>query len=196
LSPPGSQGRRSPWARRCHRRRRGRLGLLGREGSVRVAGKVGEGRANSMAGSVLCERGRGGQTVEGSSRRAGGYSGEQSRVGKCETWENKGGARTVTLRGVPGMHERKLGRGKDAGRRRQLSGCARSAPVNADRANQRRKGRTKGYPELRVMRQSLPRERARCRLNNGHRTTMVPGERRQSLAGRVRRPRERSKKLG
>jgi hypothetical protein len=57
LSLSGSQGRCSPRARRRHRRRRGRLGLLGHDGSVRVAGKVGEGRANSMAGSVLCERG-------------------------------------------------------------------------------------------------------------------------------------------
>jgi hypothetical protein len=87
LSPLRSQGRRSPRARRRHRRRRSRLGLLGREGSVWVAGEVGEGRANSMAGSVLCERGSGGQTAEGSSRRAGGYSGEQSRAGKCETGE-------------------------------------------------------------------------------------------------------------
>jgi hypothetical protein len=30
---------------------------LGREGSVQVAREVGEGRANSMAGSVLCEQG-------------------------------------------------------------------------------------------------------------------------------------------
>jgi hypothetical protein len=57
LSPRGSEGRRSPWARRQHHRRRGRLGLLGREGSVRVAREVGEGRANSMAWSVLCEQG-------------------------------------------------------------------------------------------------------------------------------------------
>jgi hypothetical protein len=36
--------------------------------------------------------------VEGSPRRAGGYSGEQLRTGKCETGENKGRPRTVTLR--------------------------------------------------------------------------------------------------
>jgi hypothetical protein len=57
LSPPGSQGRRSPRARRRHRRRRGRLGPVGREGSVRVAGEVEEGRANSIAGLVSCEWG-------------------------------------------------------------------------------------------------------------------------------------------
>jgi hypothetical protein len=33
------------------------MGLLGREGSARVAGEVGEGLANTMEGSVLCERG-------------------------------------------------------------------------------------------------------------------------------------------
>jgi hypothetical protein len=134
--------------------------------------------------------------VEGSSRRTRGYSGEQSRASKCESGENKGGARTVTLRGVPGMHDRKLGRGEDVGRRRRLSGCARSAPVNADWANQRRKGRTKGRPELWVIRWSLSRERARHGLNNGHRTEVVPGERRRSLAGRVCRAREKEKELG
>jgi hypothetical protein len=73
--------------------------------------------------------------VEGSSRRVVGYSGEQSRVGKCETGENKGGSRMVTLKGVSGTHERKLGRGEDTGRRRRLSGCTRSAPVSGDRAH-------------------------------------------------------------
>jgi hypothetical protein len=32
-------------------------GLLGREGSVQLAGEVGEGSASTMAGSVLCEWG-------------------------------------------------------------------------------------------------------------------------------------------
>jgi hypothetical protein len=93
-----------------------------------------------MTGSVLCERGGGNQTTDGSPRWTEGYSDEQLRAGKCETGENKGGARTVTLRGVPGTHERRLGRGEDAGRRRRLSGCARSAPVSANRTNLR--GRT------------------------------------------------------
>jgi hypothetical protein len=78
--------------------------------------------------------------VEGSSRRAVGYSNEQSLAGKCETGGKKGRARIVTLRGVPGTHERKLGNSEDAGRRQRLSGCARNASVTVDQANQRGKG--------------------------------------------------------
>jgi hypothetical protein len=55
LSPPGSQGHRSPQARWHRRRRRGRLGFLGRERSVRVAREVGEDLMNTMAGSGLGE---------------------------------------------------------------------------------------------------------------------------------------------
>jgi hypothetical protein len=57
LSLSRSQGWRSLWTRRRHRRRRGRLGPLGREGSVQVAGEFGKGCVNSMAVSVLSERG-------------------------------------------------------------------------------------------------------------------------------------------
>jgi hypothetical protein len=113
--------------------------------------------------------------VEGSSQRAREYSGEQSRAGNCDTGGNKGGARTITLKGVPGTHERKLGRSEDAGQRRWLSGCTRSAPVSADQAHQRRKRRIKGHPKLRVMRRSLPRERTRRGRNDGHGTAAVPG---------------------
>jgi hypothetical protein len=101
----------------------------------------------------------------------------------------------VTLRGVPGMHERKLGRGKDAGRRWRLSGCMRSASVSVDQAHQRRKGRIKGHPELRVMWWSLPREWARLGRHGGCGTAAVPGERRWNSAGRVRRAREGAKEL-
>jgi hypothetical protein len=68
------------------------------------------------------------------------------------------------------MHELRLGHGEDEGQRRRLFGCARSAPVSTDRTNQRGKGRTEGCPELRVMRQNLPRERARQGLNNNRGT--------------------------
>jgi hypothetical protein len=85
--------------------------------------------------------------AEGSSQRARGYSDEQSRTGKCETRGIKGDARSLTLKGVPRMHECKLGHDEGAGRRRQLSCCARSAPVSAGRANQRGRGQTEGCPE-------------------------------------------------
>jgi hypothetical protein len=39
------------------------------------------------------------------------------------------------------------------------SGCARSAPVSTDRANQGGKRQTEGCPELWVMRRCLPRPR-------------------------------------
>jgi hypothetical protein len=36
--------------------------------------------------------------TEATGRRTGEHSGEQSRASKCKIGENKGGARTVTLR--------------------------------------------------------------------------------------------------
>jgi hypothetical protein len=44
--------------------------------------------------------------VEGSPQWTEEHSCEQSRESKCETGENKGVARTVTLREVSGTHER------------------------------------------------------------------------------------------
>jgi hypothetical protein len=43
------------------------------------------------------------------------------------------------------------------------------------------------------MQRSLPREQTRCGRNNGRGTVAVPGERWRSLAGHVRRARERAK---
>jgi hypothetical protein len=42
----------------------------------------------------------------------------------------------VTLSEDSGAHERRLWCGKDAGRRRRLSDCARNASVSVDQANQ------------------------------------------------------------
>jgi hypothetical protein len=105
--------------------------------------------------------------VEGSPQWIAEYSSEQSRAGTCETGENKGGARTVTLREVPGTHEQWSGHGEGTGRRWRSYG---SEPVSVDQANQRGKGRTKGCPEMWVMWRSLPRERARRGLNDGRGT--------------------------
>jgi hypothetical protein len=78
----------------------------------------------------------------------------------------------------------------DTGRRRRLSGCSRSAPMSADQAIHRRKGRIKGRPEPRVMRRSLPKEQARRRRNESRGTTAVLGERWRNSAGRVHWARE------
>jgi hypothetical protein len=67
--------------------------------------------------------------VEGSPWQTGEHSGEQSRASKCKTGENKGGARTVTLREVSGTHERRPGHGEDTGRRWQNSS---SEPASVD----------------------------------------------------------------
>jgi hypothetical protein len=56
------------------------------------------------------------RTAEGSPRRTGEHSSEQLRASKCKIGENKGGARTVTLREVSGTHERWSGHGEDTGR--------------------------------------------------------------------------------
>jgi hypothetical protein len=46
-----------------------------------------------------------------------------------------------------------------------------------------------------VRQRSLPRERARRRLNDGHETAVVLGERWLSLAGRVHMAREGAREL-
>jgi hypothetical protein len=57
--------------------------------------------------------------VEGSPRRSGEYSGEQSRASKCKIGENKGMAGMISLREVSGTHERWPGHGEGMGRRRR-----------------------------------------------------------------------------
>jgi hypothetical protein len=65
------------------------------------------------------------------------HSGEQSRARKRLIGENKGGDRTITSSGDLGAHERRLGRGEDAGQLRRFSSGARNALVSVDRMNQR-----------------------------------------------------------
>jgi hypothetical protein len=69
-----------------------------------------------------------------------GHSGEQSRARKYTTVENKGKVRMVTSSGESGAHERRLGRGEDAGRRRRLFGCIGNPSVSTDQTIQRGKG--------------------------------------------------------
>jgi hypothetical protein len=76
------------------------------------------------------------------------------------------------------------------------SGCARSAPVSVDRANYGGKRQPEGCPDLRVMRQCLPRPRTRQGLNSGRGMVAVFGERQRSLSSRVRRVREGARGFG
>jgi hypothetical protein len=103
--------------------------------------------------------------------------------------------RLLTTSANPDALKGQRGGGEVPGRRRRFSGYARIAPVSVDWANQRRKGQTKGRPELWVRQRSLPRERARRRLNDGHETAVVLGERWLSLAGRVHMAREGAREL-
>jgi hypothetical protein len=62
------------------------------------------------------------------------------------------------------------GGGEVSGRRRRLSGYARSALVSADLTNQRVKGRTKGCPELLMARRNSLGQHTGRGLNGGRGT--------------------------
>jgi hypothetical protein len=104
-------------------------------------------------------------------------------VSKCKTGENKGGVRTVTLREVSETHEWHRRHGEDTGRRRQS--CDHKL-VSVNQANQRGRGQTEGRPELRVTRQSLPRQQARRAANGGGRTGARTRRTAVELPGRAR----------
>jgi hypothetical protein len=127
-----------------------------------------------MAGSGQQKRGEAAGRWRGSPRQTGEHSGEQSRASKCNTGENKGGVRTVTLRGGSGTLDRRSGHDKDAGRQRQNCGCVRKAPMSADQANQRGRGQTEGRPGLQVIRRSLPRQWTRWGLDGDRRMGARP----------------------
>jgi hypothetical protein len=129
----------------------------------------------------------------GSPRRTGEHSGEQSRATKCKTGEIRGRVRSVTLRGGSGILERRQGRGKGASRRWRSYD---REPVSVDQANQRNWGQIGICPTLLAMRRSLPRQRARQRLNGGHGTRGGPQRMAVELPGRVRKVRERARVLG
>jgi hypothetical protein len=64
-----------------------------------------------MNGARTTERWR------GSPQRSGEHSSEQSHVTKCNTGENRGGVRMVTLREDSGAHKWRPGHGEDSSRR-------------------------------------------------------------------------------
>jgi hypothetical protein len=67
----------------------------------------------------------------------------------------------VTSSRDTGAHERRLGRGEDAGRWQRFSSCARNAPVSADLTNQRGRGQTKGRSRWWVIWRSLSGQQTR-----------------------------------
>jgi hypothetical protein len=131
--------------------------------------------------------------VEGSPRRTGEHSDEQSRATKCKTGENRGWVRTVTLREDSGAHKWRPGHGEGTGRRQRSYG---SEPVSVDRANQRGRGRTKGRPELWVIRRTLPRQHTWRGLDGDRRSGTRPRRAAVELPRRRRRARERARVLG
>jgi hypothetical protein len=96
----------------------------------------------------------------------------------------------LTLRGSAGIVKQRRRCRDSTGRRRRGSGCAKIAPVSADRTQQRGKGHTEGCPEQLTVRQSSPLHWTGCGRDGGHR---IGSSRRWAVAelpARVGRERE------
>jgi hypothetical protein len=95
-----------------------------------------------------------------------------------------------------GMFGERRGCDGASGRRWRGSGCARNAPMSADRTQQGRKGHTEGCPEQLTVRRSSPWRWTGHGRDGGHGTGS--GRRRavMELPARVGRSRERARELG
>jgi hypothetical protein len=123
-------------------------------------------------------------------------SGEQSREQQSGDNQIKGTGGLLTLRGSAGVAKQRRRRKDSTGRRRRGSGCAKIAPVSADRTRQRGRGRTEGCPEQLTVRRSSPWHWTRrgrdggCRTGNGRRRAVA------ELPACVGRARERARESG
>jgi hypothetical protein len=91
------------------------------------------------------------------------------------------------------LTQERLSDGGDAGRPRvDCDGASGRTPMSADPVNKMGWGQTVGCPTLLAKRRSSPRQRARQRLNGGHRTNDGPWRAaRSSLGTRAERERGR-----
>jgi hypothetical protein len=120
---------------------------------------------------VSCWRGstRGHCTRRGGLTAARINSGEQSRGQKGSNDRIKGAGRLLTSSANSGECGGRRRCGGTSGRRRWGSGCTRTAPVSADRANQRG-GHTEGCPEQLTARRNSTRQRTGCGRDDDRRT--------------------------
>jgi hypothetical protein len=142
-----------PAARARRRRgvwpRRGSRGLGASSGTFRAVWRtpwLSHRRGNTRG---CCTR-RGGLTVARDS------SDEQSREQQSSNDQNKGAGGLLTLSGSAGVTGQRRRRKDTTGRRRRGSGCARIAPVSADRTKQRGEGHTQGCLEQLTARRNSP----------------------------------------
>jgi hypothetical protein len=97
-------------------------------------------------------------------------SDEQSRELQSGDDQIKGTGGLLILRGNVGVAKQQRRSRDSTGRRQRGSGCAKIAPVSADRTQQRGKGHTEGCPEQLTVRQSSPWHWTGYGCNSGHRT--------------------------
>jgi hypothetical protein len=175
-----------------------------REGWPR-RGTRGSGFSLSMIGAVWRVRPRPSRLRRGTRERRprqGGLtaalncSGEQSREQQSGDDQMNGTGRLLILRGSAGVAKQRRRRRDSTGRRRRGSGCAKIAPVSADRTKQRGRGHTEGCPKQLTARRSSPWHWT-GRGHDGGRTT--GSDRRRAVAelpARVGRARERARGFG
>jgi hypothetical protein len=140
-------------------RARRRRGGWPRRGSRGLGASSGTFRAVWQTQSWLSRRHestRGCCTRRGRLTAAWDSSGEQSREKQSSNYQNKGVGGLLTLRGSAGVMGQWQRHKDTMGRRRRGSGCARIAPVSADRTKQRGEGHTEGCPEQLIARQNSP----------------------------------------
>jgi hypothetical protein len=123
-------------------------------------------------------------------------SGEQSRGQQSSNDQNKGVGGLLTLRGSDGVTEQRWRCKDTTGRRRWGSGCARIAPVSADRTNQREKGHTEGCPEQLTARRNSLWHGTGHRRDDDRRTGSSRRWAVAELSARMGRARERARGFG
>jgi hypothetical protein len=123
-------------------------------------------------------------------------SGEQSCANQGSNDQIMGAGRLLTSSRSAGVVKQWRRRKGSTGRRWRSSGCAKVAPVSADRTKQKGRGRTEGRPEQLTVRRRSPWHWTGHVRDNGHGTG---SGRRRAVAGlpvRVGRARERVRGLG
>jgi hypothetical protein len=138
---------------------------------------------------MCCTR-RGGLTAAWDS------SDEKSHEQQSSDDQIKGAGGFLTLRGSAGVKGQRRRRKEATGRRQRGFGCARIAPVSADRTNQRGEGHTDGCPEQLTARRNLPWHGTGHRRDGDRRTGSSRRRAVMELSARADRARERARGFG
>jgi hypothetical protein len=123
-------------------------------------------------------------------------SGEQSHEQQREDDQNKGTCGLLTSRGSVEVAKQRRRHRDSMGRRGRGSGCAKVAPLSADRTQKRGKWHTEGCPEQLTVRRSSPWHWTGHGHDGGHRIGSDRWWAVAELPARVGRARERARGLG